>query len=43
VKEFPYEFKLKLCILICFNSVLTYGFEKFVVWYIIEWWKKRND
>lgn len=37
------EFRLATLIIVVINSLITYGFERIVVWYVSIWWKSRND
>lgn len=37
------EWRFIIVIIIIVNSIVTYLFEKIVVWYISLWWKHRKD
>lgn len=39
----PMQFRLWLALLVCANFVVTYVFEKFGIWYLALWWKRRYD
>jgi magnesium-transporting ATPase (P-type) len=36
-------FRLYIILVIVINSILTYFFEKIVIWYVSLWWKARKD
>jgi hypothetical protein len=37
------EFRLVVLITVVVNSIITYGYERIVVWYVSIWWKNRTD
>jgi hypothetical protein len=39
----PMPFRWDIIAVVAVNSVLTYMYEKIVVWYVSLCWKNRND
>jgi uncharacterized protein (UPF0333 family) len=37
------EFRLTILIVVVVNSIITYGYERIIVWYVSIWWKNRTD
>jgi hypothetical protein len=37
------EFRLSALIIVVVNSIITYGYERIIVWYVSIWWKNRTD
>ena len=37
------EFRLTIMIAIVINSIVSYLFERFAIWYVSQWWKNRKD
>ena len=37
------EFRLACLITVVANSIVTYGYERIIVWYVSIWWKNRLD
>lgn len=38
-----YEFRLSVLIIAFINGVLTYFYEKIIIWYLSLWWKNRKE
>lgn len=36
-------FRLSALIIVVINTIITYGYERIVVWYVSIWWKNRED
>lgn len=36
-------FRLSAFLIIAINAIVSYGYEKIVIWYISLWWKSRKD
>jgi len=37
------EFRLTLLLIAFINGILTYFYEKIVIWYVSLWWKNRKE
>jgi hypothetical protein len=41
--DVSFEFRMTALIVVVINSILTYGYERVIVWYVSIWWKNRTD
>lgn len=42
-RDVSMEFRLATLIVVVINTILTYGFERIIVWYVSIWYKNHND
>lgn len=42
-KPMPMKYRCLIFIVAIINSIITYLYEKVIVWYITIWWKAKSD